>query len=157
MWHYNNTDELQHWGIKGMRWGVRRFQNNDGSLTSAGKKRYTSELERDKVKAQKRLDKAKTERGRQKAQENIDRLSKADPHIYSRAKSNQRGRKLVAGMFVSMHIQEYLNSPRGKRMIDAGTKAVKDFMASEKARQSITKIVQNPKFNPIDGVWKFVD
>lgn len=31
---------LSHHGIKGMRWGVRRYQNEDGSLTSAGKKRY---------------------------------------------------------------------------------------------------------------------
>lgn len=31
---------LQHHGIKGMRWGVRRFQNEDGSLTPEGKKRY---------------------------------------------------------------------------------------------------------------------
>ena len=31
---------LQHHGIRGMRWGVRRFQNKDGSLTNAGKKRY---------------------------------------------------------------------------------------------------------------------
>ena len=31
---------LQHWGIKGMKWGVRRFQAKDGSLTDAGKKRY---------------------------------------------------------------------------------------------------------------------
>lgn len=31
---------LQHHGIKGQRWGVRRYQNEDGSLTSAGKKRY---------------------------------------------------------------------------------------------------------------------
>lgn len=31
---------LQHWGIKGMKWGVRRYQNKDGSLTPAGKKRY---------------------------------------------------------------------------------------------------------------------
>lgn len=31
---------LMHHGIKGMRWGVRRFQNKDGSLTPAGKKRY---------------------------------------------------------------------------------------------------------------------
>lgn len=43
MWTYNYTpsgDELYHWGIKGMRWGVRRYQNKDGSLTPAGKKRY---------------------------------------------------------------------------------------------------------------------
>lgn len=31
--------ELTHWGIKGMKWGVRRYQNKDGSLTAAGKKR----------------------------------------------------------------------------------------------------------------------
>lgn len=34
------NDELEHHGIKGMRWGVRRYQNKDGSLTNAGKKRY---------------------------------------------------------------------------------------------------------------------
>ena len=33
-----STDELYHHGIKGQKWGVRRFQNSDGSLTSAGKK-----------------------------------------------------------------------------------------------------------------------
>lgn len=32
--------ELYHYGVKGMRWGVRRYQNQDGSLTNAGKKRY---------------------------------------------------------------------------------------------------------------------
>ena len=30
---------LQHHGVKGMKWGVRRYQNADGSLTPAGKKR----------------------------------------------------------------------------------------------------------------------
>ena len=31
------TDELYHHGIKGQKWGVRRYQNADGTLTSAGK------------------------------------------------------------------------------------------------------------------------
>lgn len=33
-------DELYHHGIKGQRWGIRRFQNEDGSYTAAGRKRY---------------------------------------------------------------------------------------------------------------------
>ena len=38
--HAGEYDSLEHHGIKGMRWGVRRYQNQDGSLTSAGKQRY---------------------------------------------------------------------------------------------------------------------
>lgn len=40
---YYETDYLMHHGILGMKWGIRRFQNKDGSLTSAGRKRYDTE------------------------------------------------------------------------------------------------------------------
>lgn len=37
------TNELTHWGIKGQKWGIRRFQTKDGSLTNAGRKRYADD------------------------------------------------------------------------------------------------------------------
>ena len=40
MWKVIKEDELYHHGIKGQKWGVRRFQNPDGTLTAEGKKRY---------------------------------------------------------------------------------------------------------------------
>lgn len=39
--------ELYHYGVKGMKWGVRRYQNSDGSLTNAGKKRLAKDLKKD--------------------------------------------------------------------------------------------------------------
>jgi len=45
-------DELCHYGIKGQKWGVRRFQNSDGSYTSEGKRRAQQE-KKDPVKEMK--------------------------------------------------------------------------------------------------------
>lgn len=39
---------LAHYGILGMHWGIRRYQNSDGTLTAEGKKRYSDKLDHDK-------------------------------------------------------------------------------------------------------------
>lgn len=65
---YVTGDELTHWGIKGMRWGIRRYQNKDGSLTPAGKKRYDAEMA--KVKEQEAILKR-----RKSTQAKLDKLA----------------------------------------------------------------------------------
>ena len=52
------NDELYHHGILGMKWGVRRYQNEDGTLTSKGKARYM------KVESSKHLQKKDTKNAR---------------------------------------------------------------------------------------------
>lgn len=39
----SQTDYLAHWGIRGMKWGVRRYQNEDGTWTAEGKKRRSGD------------------------------------------------------------------------------------------------------------------
>jgi len=68
MYIYRNN-ELYHYGIKGQKWGVRRYQNEDRSLTPAGKKRYakdSAKLEKYQGTVDKRL--IKTAKKAQKLQ-----------------------------------------------------------------------------------------
>lgn len=39
MYYITNNDYLMHHGVKGQKWGIRRYQNPDGSLTEEGKKK----------------------------------------------------------------------------------------------------------------------
>ena len=71
--------ELYHHGEIGMMWGIRRYQNKDGTLTAAGKKRYDKEME--KVKEQQKILKNK-----EKTQAKLDKLEAMKKDVADRKK-----------------------------------------------------------------------
>ncbi len=77
------ASELYHYGIKGQKWGIRRYQNPDGSLTEEGKKRYGH------LGSQEEID-AAIKRDRARIDEENDAMSSLEPYLKSAEKRYNR-------------------------------------------------------------------
>ena len=80
MGYFYSDEELSHHGILGQKWGVRRYQNKDGSLTSAGKKRYDEDGSLTSAE-QKRLSKSIIKDYKNTNQATTDRFSYKDRQV----------------------------------------------------------------------------
>lgn len=78
-----HANELYHWGVKGMKWGVRRYQNKDGTLTAAGKKRmYREQFDMEsKEKKEQRKYTADTNRWAKEDMERSKRLADSSKQL----------------------------------------------------------------------------
>ena len=83
------NNELYHHGIKNMKWGIRRFQNKDGSLKPAGKKRYDKEVA--KLKAEKK--KLRNEISVQKKADKLKQLEKERDALKAQSKNLKKNSK----------------------------------------------------------------
>jgi len=122
-------NELKHYGIVGMKWGVRRYQNEDGTYTTAGKERYSGEKKEWKreLRADKR-DARRLTRDAAATGKAYDRANRA----YNQAKETYEGAKKAGA----------LNDGIKKRYEDA--EAVKNTLESRyKEREKAAEAHRN--------------
>lgn len=124
---------LQHWGIKGMKWGVRRYQNKDGTLTDAGKKRYSRDIQDNKSK---------------KKDSRID-TSNPDPRRWAREDLERTGRVIDATSKIvrqAQDVERNTSSKPTKKKLDLSNMTDKEL--SDRINREMLERRYNDLFAP---------
>ena len=110
----DRSDDLTHWGIKGQKWGIRRYQNPDGTLTEAGKKRYYYQ----------NPDGSLTEEGKKNYMK-AARKGKLNPKKLSDADLNMINQRFAREKTYAQNVSEYEKSRFSYKMKEAAIARIK--------------------------------
>lgn len=113
---------LAHHGMKGMHWGVRRYQNSDGSLTSAGRRRVVDDYQRKELKRLNRTYDPTINKEKKKMDRTINKIGK---QLTSRNPNARKVRKLRSNL--EFHTTRYAYHTMAKAL---ESKAIKNATLS---------------------------
>lgn len=140
------NDELQHHGVRGQKWGIRRFQNRDGSLTSAGRKRAKLTDKYAIYKKRKEEKKKKIENNKPKTVKDLsdDELRTKVNRLRMEKESLQLERDIASFTPQKVSLGKKFITSLGKNVIaPAATNAGKDIL--EKWMKNVGNDLVNPK------------
>ena len=139
------SDYIKHHGIRGQKWGVRRFQNADGSLTPAGKRRFSKLIELDEA--------------RNKA---VDEARKAadKEHRYVRSKGRGKGENYKTDAQDLYYEDEKFRpiadktTETWKQSRDLGEKYIKEFIKVSNSNYNLLTVVGRERTQQILNDYK---
>lgn len=129
----SNQNELYHHGVLGMKWGKRRYQNKDGSLTSAGQKRYARDQRENSYK----------KKGNKVSQADPDRWVRED---LERSKRLSDSSKSLSYDLKNANDNAMRKSARRKNNMDLSKMSDKEMR--DQINRAILERQYNDMFNP---------
>lgn len=136
----NKMYEIYHHGVKGQKWGVRRYQNKDGSLIAAGKKRYQARKEK-KKEYRNKLKKIASRSSNNRSDVAIARAAQED----TSKKVMNSVKKAIASQIISdvlSNSSNYTSMSKAdlqKRIISVAKNATMDYAKNEIYAKSVAK------------------
>lgn len=135
------NNSLTHYGILGMKWGVRRYQNKDGSYTSAGKKRKQKDyIHEDYANAHSKKSVRSMSNAELKARNNRLQMEQQYANLTKKTSTGQRAVQkfiktagLMSGAVAAYGTYkklggQFLQTEAGKKMADHALDLVGDFI-----------------------------
>ena len=136
-----NEYELYHHGVKGMRWGVRRYQNKDGSLTPAGKKRISKEYKKLSDEVERELVKSYNSRYVNAYNKAADTMNKGGIEKFNKEQEKKYGKDYTKRSGYEEDYMQRFNDELAKNF----NKSMNDFYNSNKTYKKSKELVD--KYN----------
>ena len=132
-----NSNQVSHSGIKGMKWGVRRYQNEDGTLTEEGKKRYQDQPKQEESK--KKQDQPKQEE--------------------SKKKQDPQEKYVGASMSIAKSASDIAKTAAGAIDMSRGSKTIRrdySWMTDQQLQARINRLNLERTYGDLSGETKYV-